>query len=114
MGGKPHVENSPLSVTCDAPGRGFSDRAEAPLPDPYEVVSVHAVPAPSGTSGADWHRYEIRQGTNKIVGYRAGGIESVQLAVESIVVHLNERRRHRRGRVHVVLQSRARAAKTAS
>lgn len=77
------------------------------LPDPYEIVSIRSVTAPKGAAGTDWHRYEICQGTNQIVGYRAGGIESVTLAVERIVRDLNERRRHRRGRVHVVLQSKS-------
>lgn len=86
---------------------------EHSLPDPYEIVSVRSVPAPSGVSGKDWHCYEIRQGANTIVGYRSGGIESVRLAVESIVLGLNERRRTRRGRVHVVLQSRSGATNAA-
>jgi hypothetical protein len=89
-----------------------AEDADPLLPDPYEVVSVRSVPAPSGTSGENWHCYEIRQGANTIVGYRAGGIENVRLAVESIVLRLNERRKDRRGRVHVVLQSRSRATKT--
>jgi hypothetical protein len=65
-------------------------------------------------SGADWHRYEIRQGANTIVGYRTGAIENVLSAVESIVLRMNERRRDRRGRVQVVLQSRSRATTTVS
>lgn len=91
-----------------------SEGPERPLPDPYKIVSIRAVPAPTGTAGTSWHRYEISQGGNKIVGYRAGGIENVTLAVEAIVVRLNERRQHRRGRVHVVLQPRAAPTKTAA
>jgi hypothetical protein len=87
--------------------QGDSQDAEAALPDPYEVVSVRPVPAPAGTTGASWHRYEIRQGENNIVGYRAGPTCDVALAVEAIVLRLNERRRHRRGRVQVVLQARS-------
>ena len=75
------------------------------LPNPYEIVSIRSVNAPKGSAGADWHRYEICQGGNQIVGYRAGGIESVTQAVEQIVFRLNERRKMKRGRVHVVLQS---------
>lgn len=85
--------------------------AEPSLPDPFEIVSVRSVPAPSGASGTDWHRYEIRQGSNTITGYRAGGIENVRSAVELIVLGLNERRKRRRGRVHVVLQPRSNAAR---
>ena len=84
------------------------------IANPYEVVSVRSVPPPSGASGTNWYCYEIRQGANTIVGYRAGGIENVMSDVDAIVLRLNERRRDKRGRVHVVLQSRARAAKQAS
>ncbi len=79
---------------------------EAPLPDPYEVVSISLVSAPQGLSGSDWHRYEISQGSNRIVGYRVGATEYVREAVEAIVEDLNSRRRGRRGRVQMVLRSR--------
>jgi hypothetical protein len=77
------------------------------IPDPYEIVSIRSVTAPAGTIGSDWQRYEICQGLNTIVGFRAGGVDSVRIAVEVIVLRLNERRNHRRGRVHVVLGSQA-------
>jgi hypothetical protein len=80
----------------------------ADLPDPFEIVSIQAVAAPPGTAGENWHRYEISQGRNRIVGYRAGAMGPVREAVELIVVGLNMRRTIRRGRVHVVLDSRAR------
>lgn len=86
---------------------GVVQDAEVGLPDPYVVVSVRSVPAPAGTTGASWHRYEISQGENRIVGYRAGDISDVTAAIDTIVQRLNERRRHRRGRVQVVLQSRS-------
>jgi hypothetical protein len=79
------------------------------LADPYEIVSIRAVSAPTGTAGADWHRYEISQGVNRIVGYRSGGIDSVTEAIESIVIRLNQRRKNRRGRVHVIIQSQSKA-----
>ena len=78
------------------------------LPDPFRIVSIHAVTAPPGAAGANWHRYEISQGDNRIVGYRAGAGASVREAVELIVVGLNLRRTHKRGRVHVVLGSKER------
>ena len=81
--------------------------AEEPeLPDPFEIVSVQPVAPPPGTAGTNWHRYEICQGDNRIVGYRLGAADLVREAVELIVVGLNMRRTHRRGRVHVVLHSR--------
>ena len=83
--------------------------AEQPdLPDPFEIVSIRAVAAPPGTAGANWHRYEISQGDNRIVGYRTGAAGMVREAIELIVVGLNMRRTHRRGRVHVVLGAKAR------
>lgn len=84
------------------------------LPDPYEIVSIRSVAPPGGTVGAEWCRYEISQGDNTIVGYRAGGTKSVRDAVEAIVLRLNERRKQRRGRVHVVLGQKADAASTAT
>ena len=81
---------------------------EPKLPDPFKIVSIHAVAAPPGTAGANWHRYEISQGDNRIVGYRAGAGATVREAVELIVVGLNLRRTRRRGRVHVVLGTKER------
>ena len=99
-----------MTATSD-PG---PEDAEAPISDPYELISIRSVPAPAGATGASWHRYEINQGHNTIVGYRDGGIGDVTSAVEAIVLQLNERRRHRRGRVHVVLQPRSRAGQRAA
>jgi len=82
--------------------------AASPLADPYLLVSVRATPAPAGTTGSSWHRYEIRQGFNSIVGYRQGAPESVTTAVEALVVQLNERRLYQRGRVHLALAPAAR------
>jgi hypothetical protein len=82
------------------------------LADPYLLVSVLATPAPSGASGSSWHRYEISQGVNRIVGYRQGATESVKTAVEALVVQLNERRLYTRGRVHLALASSSAAANT--
>ena len=80
---------------------------EPKLPDPFEIVSISAVAAPPGTAGTNWYRYEICQGHNKIVGFRAGASAKVREAVELIVVGLNVRRMRRRGRVHVVLGPKA-------
>lgn len=132
MGRNAHVGNPPFSVARDALGTELAEHrklesaklttvepqapqdAEVRLPDPYEVVSVRSVPAPAGTTGASWHRYEISQGENRIVGYRPGAIDDVMAAIEAIVQRLNERRRHRRGRVQVVLQSRSTVMKPRS
>ena len=77
--------------------------AAPPLADPYLLVSVAAVPAPAGATGASWHRYEIRQGLNRIVGYRQGAVETVTTAIETLVAQLNARRLGQRGRVQLAL-----------
>jgi hypothetical protein len=94
-------------------GPADSEDTGPALPDAYKIVSIDSAPAPAGSEGANWHRYEICQGHNRIVGFRDGSTASVRLAVEAIVLRLNERRRHRRGRVHVVLQPRSAAEKPA-
>ena len=71
--------------------------------DPFEVVSVISVEAPPGLSGDDWFRYVIRQGHNQIIGFRSGSKVNVTFAIEDIVHRLNDRRRLKRGRTHVVL-----------
>lgn len=80
------------------------------LSDPYELVSLESVARPGGESGDHWYRYEIMQGSNKIVGYREGDIEVVTEEIDEIVIKLNERRRPRRGRVHLAVGNGPRAA----
>lgn len=79
----------------------------APIRDPFEVVSIRSVGAPPGLSGDDWFRYVIRQGHNRIIGFRAGDEANVILAIEDVVYRLNHRRRLKRGRTHVVLGPRS-------
>jgi len=73
--------------------------------EPYKLQSILEEEPPPGTEGIDWHCYVITQGTNTITGHRRGGLESVTLAVEEIVVQLNERRRLKTGRVHLVMSA---------
>ncbi len=72
---------------------------------PYEIVSIRRAEPPPGTEGFAWHRYVITQGTNTINGCRQGSLKTVTEAVEEIVTQLNERRLHRRGRVHLMMTS---------
>ncbi len=60
--------------------------------EPYKLKSIRKERSPAGAEGIDWHRYVITQGDNTIVGHRQGSTSSVRLAVEEIVLHLNERR----------------------
>ncbi len=69
---------------------------------PYEIVSVQRAEPPPGLEGSDWYRYVITQGSNTINGCRQGNLNAVTLAVEEIVVQLNERRLGKRGRVNLV------------
>ena len=73
-----------------------------PMGQPYEIVSVRSTGAPPGMEGSNWHRYVISQGSNIINGCRQGNLKTVTEAVEEIVAQLNERRLHKRGRVHLV------------
>jgi len=57
----------------------------------YKLKSVRTECSPSGAEGVGWHRYVITQGDNTIVGHRQGSTSSVTLAVEEIVLRLNER-----------------------
>ncbi len=69
---------------------------------PYEIVSVQRAEPPPGLEGSNWYRYVITQGSNTINGCRQGNLQAVTLAVEEIVVQLNERRLGKRGRVNLV------------
>ena len=67
----------------------------------YKLKSVRTECPPSGAEGVGWHRYVITQGDNTIVGHRQGSTSGVTLAVEEIVLHLNERRVGKDTRVYV-------------
>ncbi len=60
--------------------------------EPYKLKSIRTERPPAGAEGIDWHCYVITQGDNTIVGHRQGSTSSVTLAIEEIVLHLNERR----------------------
>ncbi len=60
--------------------------------EPFMLSSVLKEEPPAEAEGIDWHRYVITQGDNTIVGHRQGSTSSVRLAVEGVVLHLNERR----------------------
>ena len=71
--------------------------------EPFKLGSISDAEPPPGTDGNHWRRYVITQGERTIVGYRQGPQQSVKLAVEEIVVQLNERRVGKPGRVHLTL-----------
>jgi hypothetical protein len=73
------------------------------MAQPYDMESVRRAKPPSGAEGADWHRYVITQGANRIYGFRKGNLQDVTSAVTEIVFQLNQRRLGKRGRVHLVI-----------
>ncbi len=60
--------------------------------EPFKLKSIRKEQSPAGAEGIDWHCYVITQGDNTIVGHRQGSTNNVTLAIEEIVLHLNERR----------------------
>ena len=60
--------------------------------EPFKLKSIRKEQSPAGAEGVGWHRYVITQADNTIVGHRQGSTSSVALAVEEMVLHLNERR----------------------
>ena len=69
--------------------------------DPFEIDTLVRSNAPAGGQGKNWYRYVIKQGTNKIVGYKQGTQQMVREELDEIVIHLNERRVGKFGRVHL-------------
>jgi hypothetical protein len=76
----------------------------------YEIVAVESAEAPDDQGGADWYRYTISQGTNKIFGYRRGDLHSITKSVQELVLRLNERRVGKRGRTNLYMSSRGKPA----
>ena len=70
----------------------FHLKTSSPKGKPFKLSSVLKAEPPAGTDGSDWHRYEIAHGSRTMVGYRQGSRQSVKVAIEIMVVHLNERR----------------------
>ena len=88
----------------------MSESTDTALEDNYEIVSVCPTEPPPSMTGTGWHCYLIVQGKNTIRGYRQGSLKSVTLSVEETVARLNERRMGKRGRVHLEMSSRNKAA----
>ncbi len=69
----------------------------------YEIVSIQRAEPPPGGKGSNWHHYVIAfEGSNTITGCRAGSLNAVTSGVVVMVAQLNERHRHKRGRVDLV------------
>ena len=72
--------------------------AEDPEDVAFRLVSVATTSTPEGCAGRDWLVYHIAQGTNVIMGYRRGTVQTVTAEVELIVLGLNARRVSGKGR----------------
>ncbi len=69
----------------------------------YEIVSIQRAEPPPDGKRSNWYRYVIAfEGSNTISGCRAGSLNSVTIGVVEMVAQLNERHRHKRGRVNLV------------
>jgi len=87
------------------------DNESTIMGQPYEVVSITRAETPEGGAGADWYDYKIALGSHTINGCRQGSLKNVTLAVDEIVVQMNERRFGKRGRVNLVPTPKKDAAK---
>ncbi len=69
----------------------------------YEIVSIRQTEPPPDANGSNWYRYVIAfEGSNSITGCRQGSLKAVTSGVVEMVAQLNERHRHKRGRVNLV------------
>ena len=69
----------------------------------YEMVSIHPADPPSGAAGSNWYGYVIAfGGLNNIRGFRQGKLSVVTDEVEELVAQLNQKRRGKYGRVHLI------------
>ena len=75
----------------------------AALDHPFVLESIVPAPSPMHPGEDDWHRYVIKQGGNRIVGYRRGNARGVKSEVDALVVQLNDRRSIKTGRKHITL-----------
>ena len=59
----------------------------------FKLTSIVKEEPPLGAEGIGWHRYVITHEKNIITGHRQGSLEGVTVAVEEILVQLNQRTR---------------------
>ncbi|MDH4110031.1 MAG: hypothetical protein OEW35_17225 [Gammaproteobacteria bacterium] len=71
----------------------------------YELISIEPAEAPANTTGSNWCRYQIGQGTNRIYGFRQGDLPSITESIEELVLRLNERRGGKLRRVHLQMSN---------
>jgi len=67
----------------------------------YETISVESTDTPPNLDGANWYRYTIGQGTNRIFGLRQGDLPTITKSLEDLVLRLNDSRIGKTGRVQL-------------
>jgi hypothetical protein len=65
---------------------------------PFKIIELTKTDAPEADDEREWHRYVISQGDKPIVGMRQGSKRSVKMAIEEVVLRMNERRLGKTGR----------------
>ena len=76
----------------------MSNRKSSPLDasfwkkQPFEIIELIKADPPDIDDDREWYRYVISQGDKPITGLRQGNQLSVKVAIEEVVLRLNERR----------------------
>jgi hypothetical protein len=65
---------------------------------PFKIIELTKTDAPDAEDTREWHRYVISQGDKPIVGLRQGSKRSVKMAIDEVVLRMNERRLGKTGR----------------
>ena len=65
---------------------------------PFEIIELIKTDPPEADDEREWYRYVISQGDKPIVGMRQGSKRSVKMAIEEVVLRMNERRLGKTGR----------------
>ncbi len=65
---------------------------------PFEIIELIKTDPPEADDEREWYRYVISQGDKPIVGLRQGSKRSVKMAIEEVVLRMNERRLGKTGR----------------
>jgi hypothetical protein len=65
---------------------------------PFKIIELTKTDTPDAEDTREWYRYVISQGDKPIVGLRQGSKRSVKMAIDEVVLRMNERRLGKTGR----------------
>ncbi len=65
---------------------------------PFKIIELTKTDPPEADDEREWYRYVISQGDKPIIGLRQGSKRSVKMAIEEVVLRMNERRLGKTGR----------------